>query len=226
VSDHQEIKPLFNPQGLRFVAIDSGTNGAICTVSLADGKISLFKLNGLLPDELGAVLDRAIGEPSTVDCVVIEQPPYFMGTMIPSARIAVLFESFGIMVGYLMAKGHKVVRVTPKAWQKRLNDILGVRGKMKHSEWKKILADYAKNRYEGTQGLTGQTADALLIAEWWSMEGRFNYSQYPQLINNEENPTKKNIKTKSNLKKEKGADGSVRKGKKETSGTTPDLPSL
>lgn len=209
MSDYQEIKPIFNPKGLTFVAIDSGTNGAICTVSLVDGKIILFKLNGLQPDELGAVLDRAISDPSIVDCVVIEEPPRFMGTMIPSARISVLFESFGIMVGYLMARGHKVVRVTPRAWQKRLNDILGVRGKMKHSQWKKILADYAKKRYEGTVGLTGQTADSLLIAEWWSHEGRFNYPHNSQLTNNEEKPIKKKRKTKPNLEEEKGPDDSV-----------------
>jgi hypothetical protein len=205
MSEDKTIKPLFNPSGLTFVAIDSGTNGAICTVSMIDGKVSLFKLDGLKPDDLGPVLDKAISEPSLVDCVVIEEPPRFMGTMIPSARISVLFESFGIMVGYLMARGHKVVRVTPKAWQKRLNDMLGTRGKMKHSEWKKVLADYAKKRYEGTVGLTNQTADSLLIAEWWSHEGRFNYLNNTQIIEDEKKPIKKKLKIKPNLKKEKGS---------------------
>lgn len=207
MSESQEIKPIFNPQGLTFVAIDSGTNGAICTVSLSTGKVSLFKLNGLQPDDLGPVLDKAISQPQFVDCVVIEEPPRFMGTMIPSARISVLFESFGIMVGYLMARGHKVVRVTPKAWQKRLNDLLGTRGKTKHSEWKKVLADYAKKRYEGTEGLTNQTADSLLIAEWWSHEGRFTYQHNSQVINNEEKPAKKKNKTKPSLKKEEDSTG-------------------
>lgn len=205
MSENKEIKPLFNPNGLTFVAIDSGTNGAICTVSMVDGKVSLFKLDGLKPDDLGPVLDKAISEPSLVDCVIIEEPPRFMGTMIPSARISVLFESFGIMVGYLMARGHKVIRVTPKAWQKRLNDMLGTRGKMKHSEWKKVLADYAKKRYEGTTGLTNQTADCLLIAEWWSHEGRFNHSNNTQIIEDEKKPIKKKLKTKPNLKKEEGS---------------------
>ena len=206
MSDVQEIKPIFNPNGLTFVAIDSGTNGAVCTVSLSNGSLTLFKLQGLKPDDIGKVLDEAIASPQSVDCVVIEEPPRFMGTMIPSARISVLFESFGIMVGYLMAKGHKVVRVTPKAWQKRLNDLLGVRGKMNHSQWKKILADYAKKRYEGTAGLTNQTADSLLIAEWWSHEGRFNYQHNSQLTHNEENTSEKKNKTKPRIKKEKGSD--------------------
>ena len=203
--EDKTIKPLFNPSGLTFVAIDSGTNGAICTVSMVEGKVSLFKLDGLKPDDLGPVLDKAISEPSLVDCVIIEEPPRFMGTMIPSARISVLFESFGIMVGYLMARGHKVIRVTPRAWQKRLNDMLGTRGKMKHSEWKKVLADYAKKRYEGTVGLTNQTADSLLIAEWWSHEGRFNYSNNTQIIEDEKKPIKKKLKIKPNLKKEEGS---------------------
>ncbi len=203
--EDKTIKPLFNPSGLTFVAIDSGTNGAICTVSMIDGKVSLFKLDGLKPDDLGPVLDKAISEPSLVDCVIIEEPPRFMGTMIPSARISVLFESFGIMVGYLMARGHKVIRVTPKAWQKRLNDMLGTRGKMKHSEWKKVLADYAKKRYEGTVGLTNQTADSLLIAEWWSHEGRFNHLNNTQIIEDEKKPIKKKLKIKPNLKKEEGS---------------------
>lgn len=205
MSDNKEIKPTFNPSGLTFVAIDSGTNGAICTVSLTDGKVSLFKLSGLQPDELCVVLDSAISKPDIVDCVVIEEPPRFMGTMIPSARISVLFESFGIMVGYLMARGHKVVRVTPKTWQKRLNDMLGTRGKMNHSEWKKILSDYAKKRYEGTSGLTNQTADSLLIAEWWSHEGRFNYLNNTQIIQDEKKPVKKKLKTKPDIKKEEGS---------------------
>ena len=174
LSENQIISPKFSPKGLRFVAIDSGSNGAICHCSYITQKIELYKLTGLEPESLLPVLDASLGDLATLDCVIIEQPPYFMGTMIPSARIAVLFESFGIMVGYLMAKGVKVVRVTPKAWQKRLNDHLGTRGKMKHAEWKKILTNYAKSRYGETKGLTGQTSDALLIAEWWVNEGIFN----------------------------------------------------
>jgi hypothetical protein len=167
------INPKFKPEALRFVSIDSGTHGAICSCSYVDGKITLYKLNGLNPSELLPLLNEALGDLATLDCVIIEQPPYFMGTMIPSARIALLFESFGILVGYLMARGVQVVRVTPKAWQKRLNDHLGTRGKTKHAQWKKVLTDYAKSRYAGTVGLTGQTSDALLIAEWWTNEGIF-----------------------------------------------------
>ena len=174
LSENRSINPKFNPNSLRFVAIDSGSKGAVCQCTYSNGELKLGKLDGLNPQDLLPVLDSYLGDLATLDCVVIEQPPYFMGTMIPSARIAVLFESFGIMVGYLMARGVKVVRVPPKGWQKRLNDLLGTRGKMKHAEWKKILSDYAKSRYGDTKGLTAQTSDALLIAEWWVNEGIFN----------------------------------------------------
>ena len=167
------IKYKFNPNATRYIAIDSGTHGAICECYLTDGKINLYKLNGLEPSELLSILDKSVGSLDTLDCVVIEEPPRFMGTFIPSSRIAVLFESFGILVGYMMARNIKVIRVTPKVWQKRLNDIIGTRGEMKHSKWKQILTEYAKGRYEGVVGLTGQTSDSLLIAEWWANEGIF-----------------------------------------------------
>jgi hypothetical protein len=199
VSENKLIKSRFNQNAVRFVAIDSGTNGALCECSLVDGKIKLYKLNGLQPNELLPVLDSVIADLATLDCVVIEEPPRFMGTFIPSARIAVLFESFGILVGYLMARGVKVVRVTPRVWQKRLNDVIGTRGEMKHADWKRTLTEYAKGKYEGTVGLTGQTSDSLLIAEWWTNEGVFTYEENTF----KKNPIKKKpSKAKPSLKKE------------------------
>ena len=192
MSAYRPINPKFNPTALRFVAIDTGSKGAVCECLLETGKITLHKLSGKDPAKLLPVLDKALGDLATLDCVVVEQPPYFMGTFIPSARIAVLFEAFGIIVGYLMARGVKVVRVGPKVWQSRLHDSIGKRGQMKHAEWKKILTDYAKCGYEGVKGLTGQTADALLIAEWWVNEGVFTTS-------NEKIATKKNKKTKTDV---------------------------
>ncbi|NDB33710.1 MAG: hypothetical protein EB160_09870 [Nitrososphaeria archaeon] len=194
MSQDSKINPKFNTNAIKFVSIDSGTNGAICECNYNTRELCLLKLNGLKPEELLPILDGVIDNINSVDCVVIEEPPRFMGTMIPSARIAVLFESFGIMIGYLMSKGIKVIRVSPREWQSRLNDVIGTRGKMKHSEWKKILTDYAKSRYTGTDNLTQQTADSLLIAEWWINEGIYK--------NHEKNTSKENT-TKKKPKKVK-----------------------
>ena len=195
MSSYRPVNPKFNPQALRFIAIDTGTHGAICGCSLVTGKITLHKLDGQDPEELLPVLDNALGDINLLDCVVVEQPPYFMGTIIPSARIAVLFESFGIIVGYLMARGVKIVRVTPKVWQERLHDIIGKRGNMKHGDWKKVLTEYAKGKYEGIDNLIGQTSDSLLIAEWWMNEGYYTYS-------NEKKPIKKKPSKKGKNKTE------------------------
>lgn len=197
--ENSEINPKFNPTSIKFIAIDSGTHGAICECNYKTREIGLYKLDGLEPEKLLPILDGVIHNINLVDCIVIEEPPRFMGTMIPSARIAVLFESFGIMIGYLMSKNIKVIRVSPREWQARLNDLIGNRGKMKHSKWKKILTDYAKSRYTGTDNLTQQTADSLLIAEWWINEGIYK--------NHEKNSIKKNAvqekskKTKQSIKK-------------------------
>jgi hypothetical protein len=91
-----------------------------------------------------------------------------MGTMIPAARIAVLFEAFGITLGYLAAKNLKPIEVTPVEWQRHIRDEKGIkRGEIKHSEWKKQLTLYAKEHYGVRKDLTNQTADALLLADWF-----------------------------------------------------------
>lgn len=154
------------PSKSHFVTIDTGASGAVCIVT-SDGETKLIPLKGLEPDKLAPILSQAIFYTDNLTKVVIEEPPRFMGTLIPSSRISVLFESFGIMVGYLMANGITPKRVQPRIWQEMYRDALdSKRGKMKHSEWKRILTQYAKLHYP-CAGLTNQTTDALLIAKWW-----------------------------------------------------------
>ena len=149
-----------------FVTIDTGSSGAIC-LYCNNGYIKLLPLRGLEPAKILPLLNEAVGYTDNLEQVIIEEPPRFMGTMIPSSRISVLFESFGIMVGYLMANGITPRRVQPRIWQEMYRDALDAkRGKMKHAQWKKILTQYAKIHYP-TDGLTNQTTDALLMAHWW-----------------------------------------------------------
>lgn len=153
-------------QSRHFVTIDTGASGAVCIV-VDDKEILLRPLRGLEPSKILPILNEAIGYTDNLEAVIIEEPPRFMGTMIPSSRISVLFESFGIMVGYLMANGITPMRVQPRIWQEPLRHALDAkRGKMKHAQWKKVLTQYAKIHYP-CDGLTNQTTDALLIAHWW-----------------------------------------------------------
>ena len=156
-----------------FVAIDTGASGAVC-ICKNGTDFTLIPLKGLKPEDILPVLNQAVGYTDDLRAVVIEEPPKFMGTMIPSSRIAVLFESFGIMVGYLMANDIAPVRVTPQVWQKPIRESIGCkRGEMKHSEWKKVLTQHAKSKYP-CDGLTNQTTDALLIAKWWLDNNRLS----------------------------------------------------
>jgi hypothetical protein len=169
----KSLKDTESRQGIsnsHFVTIDTGASGAVCIVT-DDGYKKLIPLKGLEPSDILPILNHAIGYTDKLEKVIIEEPPRFMGTMIPSSRISVLFESFGIMVGYLMANGITPRRVQPRIWQEMYRDALdSKRGKMKHAQWKKILTQYAKIHYP-TDGLTNQTTDALLMAHWWLTHG-------------------------------------------------------
>jgi hypothetical protein len=100
-----------------FVSIDTGSSGAVCICRNAKD-YTLIPLKGLEPSTILPILNQAIGDTDNLKAVIIEEPPRFMGTMIPASRISVLFESFGIMVGYLMANDINPIRVSPQVWQK------------------------------------------------------------------------------------------------------------
>lgn len=156
-----------------FVTIDTGSSGAVCICKNA-AEFTLIPLKGLEPEGILPILNQAIGNTDDLKAVIIEEPPRFMGTMIPASRISVLFESFGIMIGYLMANDITPVRVTPPVWQRQYREVIGCkRGEMKHAEWKKVLTQHAKSKYP-CDGLTNQTTDALLIAHWWLDNNRLS----------------------------------------------------
>jgi len=98
---------------MKLICIDSGANGGICVWDLKTQQYTLEKLTGDTMDTLKPVLDKHFAVTADIQEVVIERPPRFMGTMIPSARIAVLFEAFGITLGYLAAKNLRPLEVTP-----------------------------------------------------------------------------------------------------------------
>ena len=104
----------------KLICIDSGANGGICVWDLKDHTFVLEKLTGDTMDTLKPVLDKHFAVTADIEEVIIERPPRFMGTMIPSARIAVLFEAFGITLGYLAAKNLRPIEVTPVEWQRHI----------------------------------------------------------------------------------------------------------
>lgn len=155
------------------VAIDTGSNGGICSVIYEEGNPEptywLERLQGDNDKEAYTTIHKHLATTADLRCVYVEKPPYFMGTMIPSSRIAVLFECYGKVVGYLDGRGvgDYVVQVPSQVWQEPIRDILGYkRGKMTHSKWKQSLTQHAKANFPDVKNLTNQTTDALLIARW------------------------------------------------------------
>jgi hypothetical protein len=168
---------------MRTLAIDTGSNGALSIYD--NGKATTIKLSADKPADIIQHLNPHFVNMDDLDYVVIERPPYFMGTMIPSSRIAVLFECFGATLGFLHAKGlqGKIVEVSPQDWQRFIRDELGVkRGEMKHAEWKRHLTEYAKQKFPNEK-LTGQLTDARLILDWWLRHGKTNptFNKHKQL---------------------------------------------
>lgn len=161
---------------MKTIAIDTGSNGGIAIYE--NGKYSVLKMDGAEAEKFLPQLDAIFKDKTDIDQVVVEKPPYFMGTMIPASRIAVLFECYGMVVGYLLARGVKsrMVTVTPQDWQRFIRDELGIkRGEMPHAEWKRHLSQYAKEKFaKNGMKVIGQTADALLILDWWLRHGQDN----------------------------------------------------
>lgn len=155
-----------------FVTIDTGSNGGICSVICGVAKEPVYLLDRLQGDDDNkayTTIHKHLASTGDLRAVYVEKPPYFMGTMIPSSRIAVLFECYGKVVGYLQGRGigNLVHQVPSQVWQEPVRDILGYkRGKMKHSEWKQSLTRHAKASFPDVAGLTNQTTDALLLARW------------------------------------------------------------
>tara|TARA_Y100000310_G_C20421409_1_gene686853 strand:- start:279 stop:740 length:462 start_codon:yes stop_codon:yes gene_type:complete len=98
----------------------------------------------------------------TAEAVVEEVPPY-VGRAIPSSSAFKLGYNYGFEVGVLRALGFRVNLVRPQKWQAGLGGL----GKLKGAPRKRKLKDHAKRLYPKLAGLTLQTADALLLLDYW-----------------------------------------------------------
>ncbi len=142
------------------IAIDPGVSGGIAVRS-CDGDIYLRPM----PDGVTGMRDLL------ADCmqgndreVWIEEIPKFTGRLIPSSKIAVMFENFGQAQGLAIGLGYVLNRVRPVDWQEPLG--LGGKKSCKNdAEWKRKLRNKAAELYPHLD-VTLKTADALLILRY------------------------------------------------------------
>lgn len=106
------------------------------------------------------------GVPADAEAIVEEVPPY-VGRAIPSSSAFKLGYNYGFEVGALRAYGFRVNLVRPQVWQKGLGGMKGLEGAAR----KRKLKDHAKRLYPKLDGITLQTADALLILDYWLRSG-------------------------------------------------------
>lgn len=141
------------------LAIDPGVSGGLAwrnadglhAVAMPDGDAALCEL----------LSELYCGAP--IECW-IENIPTFAGKKIPGHSIAVLYGNFRFIEGWLTARGARIRRVAPQAWQKPLG--LGTRASAGgQSQWKRKLRDEAARRFPELD-VTLKTADALLILEY------------------------------------------------------------
>ena len=142
------------------VAVDPGVSGGIA-VRNNEGQIVVYSM----PDSVTGMRDLLAFHIQGNDREVwIEEIPKFTGRMIPSSRIAVMFENFGQAQGLAIGLGYVLNRVRPVDWQ----EPLGLGGKKScadSAEWKRKLRSKAAELYPNLD-VTLKTADALLILRY------------------------------------------------------------
>jgi len=96
--------------------------------------------------------------------VVIEKVGGFIGVRQPGSAMFKFGYGTGFLHGVAMALGLPIVEVRPQEWQKHFG--FGTKGNLTPTEWKNKLKSEAQRRFPKLN-ITLQTADALLILEWY-----------------------------------------------------------
>ena len=147
-----------------YIAIDPGKSGGIA-VRYPDGRVVAFAM----PNEDGDLLDYIAGLESGCRCddwdiqAVVEKVSGFAGVGHPGSRMFSFGQSYGFLLGALMAMSIPVQLIRPQQWQAKLQ--LGKASTHgSKAAWKRHLRDEARRRFPSLKP-TLATADALLMLD-------------------------------------------------------------
>lgn len=140
---------------ITYLAIDPGKKGAMAFLNKLG---EVYTVN--LPENL--TFDEMFKDTMDQYTVVIEDVPKFAGRMIPQSSVADLHFGFGYICGHFEARGFRVLRVKPQAWQKDLG--LNTKG-LTYPERKRKLKTEAVRRFPSLD-VTLTNCDALLILDY------------------------------------------------------------
>jgi hypothetical protein len=153
------------------LAIDPGASGGIAA------RIGIAVLCWPMPETQGDILELIVDQTklSQMDgreCIAIVE--HQVGVRGPFAKQAGLNQfqfgcNYGFILGALQALKWRIELVRPQAWQKAL--ALGSKASCSgNTEWKNKLKAMAQRLFPA-QKVTLKTADALLLLEYYQLEG-------------------------------------------------------
>lgn len=141
----------------RVIGIDAGASGAL--VWTEGGKWVMHPTAKCSPIE--AIQDAIAGAESVV--AYLERIGGFIaGKGLPGSSMFKMGDNFGFWRGALEALQVRTILVAPQTWQKGLPYLDGKKG----AERKRALRNEAKRRFPALPGITLDTCDALLIADY------------------------------------------------------------
>lgn len=141
----------------RIIGIDAGAHGAL--VWTEGGKFVLHPTAKNAPIEM---LQDAIGGAESVVCYMERIGGFIAGRPLPGSAMFKMGHNFGWWLGALEALRVRTILVQPQTWQKGLPYLDGKKG----ADRKRALKAEALRRYPALQGITLETCDALLIADY------------------------------------------------------------
>jgi hypothetical protein len=158
-----EDGPRQRPASTCYIGIDPGKSGGIawtCDTEAHVNAMAMPDTEGDIRDALFAILAKPCGS----FAAVVEDIPRFTGNKIPGSDIAPLFENFGFVKGFLMARGVRLLTVRPQKWQAIFGVGTAAACRSK-TEWKNKLKGEAQKLFPDLK-VTLKTADALLLMEY------------------------------------------------------------
>lgn len=148
------MRPLCMPYS-KFCGIDPGKNGAIALIGPDNLGVEVFKMPPTDLD-LMAILSEIVTEIRF--CVIEDITASIPGKLRGSHSASVLIESYGSLRTLLKVVGIPFDRVSARKWQTLL-------GCLSHGK-KAITKARAQELFPGVPGITNQTADSILLAEY------------------------------------------------------------
>ena len=143
---------------MNYIGIDPGSRGGVAVLNDDDGIAALYSFFKLTPHEIWKIFKTYSVGPAHA---VIEKVNGFPGMSVVS--VSTFMENYGILQGLMTALGIPFDRVPPLTWKREMG-LTRKSGKTNRKERKQLSMNLAKKFFPYREGITDDTAEALLLA--------------------------------------------------------------